>query len=89
VLPDADRVARGVPGHRHPQITLGIRLGGHLAADLRDPCQGLVDVPHVDVGNHARLADYRQVFHEVTDDVARGVLEGVGAGPDLPAAGTS
>ena len=32
VLPDADRVAGRVTGHRHPQVTFGIRLGGHLAA---------------------------------------------------------
>ena len=52
VLPDADRVARRVTGHRHPQVTFGIRLGGHLAADPRDPGQSLVDVLHVHVGNN-------------------------------------
>src|SRR5271169_1227062 len=55
VLPDADRVARRVTGHRHPQVTFGIRRGGHLAAGPRDPGQSLVDVLDIHVGNDARL----------------------------------
>src|SRR5580704_15981206 len=85
VLPDADRVAGRIPGHRHPQVTFGIRLGGHLAAGPRDPGQGLVDVLHVHVGNDPGFAGYRQVGHEVADDVARAVLEGGAILPDLPA----
>src|SRR5580692_4850332 len=85
VLPDADRVAGRIPGHRHPQVTFGIRLGGHLAADPRDPGQGLVDVLHVHVGNDPGLAGHRQVGHEVADDVAGAVGEGGTVLPDLPA----
>src|SRR5580658_5042262 len=89
VLPDADRVARRVPGHRHPEVTFGVRLGGHFTAGLRDPGQGLVDVLHVDVRNDSGLACNRQVRHEVADDVAGGVLEGVAVFSDLPAEHTA
>src|ERR1700751_439722 len=85
VLPDADRVAGRIPGHRHPQVTLGIRLGSHLAAAPRDPGQGLVDVLDVHVGNDPGFTGYRPVGHEVADDVARAVLEGGAVLPDLPA----
>jgi hypothetical protein len=54
-LPYADRVAGRIPGHRHPQATLGVRRGGHLAAGLRDPGQGIVDVLDVNVGNDPGL----------------------------------
>jgi hypothetical protein len=44
VLPDADRVADRVTGHRHPQVAFWIRPGGHLAAGGWNPGQGLVGV---------------------------------------------
>src|SRR5271170_2922152 len=85
VLPYADRVAGRISGHRHPQVTLGVRRGGHLAAGLRDPGQGIVDVLDVYVGNDPGLTGHRQIGHEVPDDVAGAVGEGGAVRPDLPA----
>src|SRR5260370_27980511 len=84
VLPHADRVAGRVTGHRHPQVTLGIRLGGHFAAGSRDPGQGLVDVLNVYVGDDPGFAGYRQVGHGVADDWAPGGLRGGAVPPALP-----
>src|SRR5580693_4508770 len=85
VLPDADRIAGRIPGHGHPQVTLGVRRRGHFPAGLLHLGQGLVDVRHVDVGNDTGLTGYRQVGHEVPDEVAGAVGEGGAARPDRPA----
>src|SRR5271170_2500291 len=89
VLQTPTALPAGSPGHRHPQVTFGVRLGGHFTAGLRDPGQGLVDVLHVDVRNDSGLACNRQIRHEVADDVAGGVLEGVAVFADLPAEHTA
>src|SRR5215218_9074403 len=76
LLPDADDVAGGVAEERHPEVSLRVRLGGHLAASGANSLERLFEVLDEDVDADAVLTGNRMVAAEVADDVAAPVLEG-------------
>src|SRR5215218_1045599 len=76
LLPDADDVAGGVAEERHPEVSLRVRLGGHLAASGANSLERLFEVLDEDVDADAVRTGDRVVAAEVADDVAAAVLEG-------------